>query len=88
MLAVLQPANSPFYFFTARKDDSGRHLFATTNEEQNANQALIDSGEDLSAYDTAYTEYMQPPAEESTWIEPERSIAAVWRRDETAFQSA
>lgn len=58
MIAVLKPATSPFMFFTARKDDSGRHLFAATNEEQNANQELIESGEDLSDYDTAYTEYL------------------------------
>jgi UPF0755 protein len=84
MLAVLQPANSPFYFFTARKDDSGRHLFAATNEEQNANQALVDSGEDLSEYDTMYTEYMQPP-DESTWVNPGQSVAGLWRRDELAL---
>jgi UPF0755 protein len=58
MLAVLQPADSPFMFFTARKDDTGRHLFATTAEEQNANQERIDSGEDLSDFDSAYTEYL------------------------------
>jgi UPF0755 protein len=57
IVAVLDPATSPFMFFTARKDDSGRHLFAVTNEEQNANQELIESGEDLSEWDSAYTEY-------------------------------
>jgi cell division protein YceG involved in septum cleavage len=82
MLAVLQPASSPFYFFTARKDDSGRHLFATNNDEQNANQALIDSGEDLSDYDSAYSEYLLPVTEESTWVEPGQSIAAIWREDD------
>ena len=58
ILAVLNPADSPFMFFTARKDDSGRHLFAVTNDEQNANQQLIESGQDLSDYDTVYTEYL------------------------------
>jgi len=82
MLAVLQPAVSPYYFFTARKDDSGRHLFGVTNDEQNANQALIDSGADLSDYDTAYTEYMQPVSDDSTWVKPGTTIAGVWRRDE------
>lgn len=57
MAAVLSPATSPFMFFTARKDDSGRHLFAETNEEQNQNQQLIESGADLSEYDAIYTEY-------------------------------
>jgi UPF0755 protein len=58
MLAVLQPATSPFYLFTARKDDSGRHLFARDPAEQAANQALIDSGQDLSEYDSIYSEYL------------------------------
>jgi UPF0755 protein len=58
MLAVLSAPNTPFYFFTARKDDSGRHLFAATNEDQNANQQLIDSGADLSDYDHAYDQYL------------------------------
>jgi cell division protein YceG involved in septum cleavage len=57
-LAVLQPADSPFMFFTARKDDSGRHLFAVDNSEQNQNQELVDSGADLSEYDSVYTEYL------------------------------
>jgi UPF0755 protein len=57
MLAVLRPADSPFMFFTARKDDSGRHLFAVDLAEQTANQELIDSGADLSEYDTKYTQY-------------------------------
>jgi UPF0755 protein len=61
MLAVLRPANSPFYFFTARKDDSGRHLFAATNDEQNANQEKVDSGADLSEYDHAYDQYLTNP---------------------------
>ncbi len=85
MLAVLQPANSPFYFFTARKDDSGRHLFAATNDEQNANQALIDSGEDLSEFDSAYTEYLLPVSEESSWLDPGESVAGMWRQDERTF---
>lgn len=58
LIAVLNPANSPFYFFTARKDDSGRHLFAASNDDQNYNQQLIDSGEDLSDYDTEYQQYL------------------------------
>jgi UPF0755 protein len=61
MLAVLQPAQSPFMFFVARKDNSGRHLFAATGEEQTANQELINSGADLSEYDTKYTEYLTSP---------------------------
>lgn len=56
--AVLDPATTPFYFFTARNDDSGRHLFAASNEDQNVNQELVDSGEDLSDYDDAYLEYL------------------------------
>ncbi|MDQ2682176.1 MAG: endolytic transglycosylase MltG [Chloroflexota bacterium] len=58
IMAVLEPADSPFMFFTARLDGSGRHLFATTNEEQNVNQALVESGDDLSEYDSAYLEYL------------------------------
>ena len=58
ILAVLDPADTPFYFFTARNDESGRHLFAATNEDQNFNQNLVDAGEDLSGYDDAYLEYV------------------------------
>ena len=61
MLAVLNPADSPFMFFTARKDDSGRHLFAADGDEQNRNQELIDSGADLSEYDSAYMKYLTNP---------------------------
>lgn len=57
MLAVLNPAQSPFMFFTARNDDSGRHLFAADKDEQDRNQELVDSGADLSEYDSAYTQY-------------------------------
>ena len=56
--AVLEPADSPFYYFTARNDESGRHLFAATNDEQNYNQSLVDSGEDLSQYDSEYLQYL------------------------------
>jgi UPF0755 protein len=63
MLAVLNPATSPFYYFTARLDGSNRHLFAATNDEQNANQALIDSGEDLSRFDSEYLPYL--PSDDS-----------------------
>jgi UPF0755 protein len=83
MLAVLQPANSPFYLFTARKDGSGRHLFARDPAEQAANQELIESGADLSEYDSAYTEWLL--TEESTWISPNRTVA--WIRDESFFAS-
>lgn len=58
ILAVLDPAESPFYFFVARQDDSRRHLFATTPDEQVANQELIESGADLREYDSEYTEYL------------------------------
>jgi UPF0755 protein len=63
ILAVLQPAESPFMFFVARKDDSGRHLFAATAEEQTANQERINSGEELSEFDSAYTEYLTGPSD-------------------------
>lgn len=56
--AVLEPANTPFFYFTARNDESGRHLFAATNDEHNVNQQLVDSGEDLSEYDDEYLEYV------------------------------
>ncbi len=35
--AVLFPADSPYYFFFAKADGSGYHLFATTLEEQQQN---------------------------------------------------
>lgn len=35
--AVLFPADSPYYFFFARADGSGYHLFATTLDEQQQN---------------------------------------------------
>lgn len=54
ILAVLEPADCPYMFFTARLDGSGRHLFAVGNDDQNVNQALVESGEDLSEYDSAY----------------------------------
>lgn len=63
MTAVLDPADSPFMFFTARLDDSGRHLFAETNEGQNLNQELIASGEDLSEYDSEYLQYLPKSGE-------------------------
>ena len=56
--AVLEPAGSPFFYFTARADGSGRHLFAVTNEEQNANQAIVDSGADMSEFDDDYIDYV------------------------------
>lgn len=56
--AVLEPAESPFFYFTARNDESGRHLFAETNEDQNYNQSLVDAGADLSEFDDAYLEYL------------------------------
>jgi UPF0755 protein len=84
MLAVLDPATSPFYLFTARKDGSGRHLFARDANEQAANQALIDSGEDLSEYDSAYTEYLLSDSEGSNWITPNQTVANAWRRDDPA----
>ena len=82
MLAVLEPATSPFYLFTARKDGSGRHLFARDATEQAANQALIDSGADLSEYDSMYSEYLL--SDESTRIESGKTVADAWRRDDPA----
>jgi peptidoglycan lytic transglycosylase G len=35
--SVLFPTDSPYYFFFARADGSGTHLFATTSEEQQQN---------------------------------------------------
>jgi UPF0755 protein len=58
IIAVLNPAETPFYYFVARDDESRRHLFAATNDEQSANLQLVDSGEDLSEYDEAYTQYI------------------------------
>ncbi len=56
--AVLEPADSPFYYFTARNDGSGRHLFAATNDEQNYNQQMVNDGADLSEYDSEYLQYL------------------------------
>jgi UPF0755 protein len=39
--AVLFPAESPYYFFVAKPDDSGYHLFAATLEEQDLNVAFV-----------------------------------------------
>jgi UPF0755 protein len=78
--AVLDPANSPFYFFTARNDGSGRHLFATNNDEQNANQQLVDSGADLSEFDSEYLQYLP-----SSWIPSNSDLAmnlAAYRRED------
>jgi UPF0755 protein len=58
ILAVLSPADTPFMYFTARLDESGRHLFAVDDVEQVANQELVGSGQDLSEYDDAYIEYL------------------------------
>jgi UPF0755 protein len=35
--AVLFPSDSPYYYFYAKKDNSGYHLFATTSDEQQQN---------------------------------------------------
>lgn len=40
--AVLFPASSPYYYFFARADGSGYHLFATTPEEQQQNIDYVD----------------------------------------------
>ena len=56
--AVLEPANSPFFYFTARNDDSRGHLFAETLDDQTYNQSLVDSGADLSEFDDAYLQYL------------------------------
>ncbi|CAN5793467.1 endolytic transglycosylase MltG [soil metagenome] len=39
---VLYPAETPYYFFVARADESGMHLFAASNEEHNQNVAFVD----------------------------------------------
>jgi UPF0755 protein len=39
--AVLFPAESPYYFFVAKPDGSGFHLFAATLEEQDLNVAFV-----------------------------------------------
>ena len=47
--AVLFPQDTPYYFFVARPDDSGTHLFAATNEEHNQNVAFVDGEVDAPA---------------------------------------
>jgi UPF0755 protein len=37
--AVVEPANTDYYFFVAKGDDTGEHAFARTLEEHNANVA-------------------------------------------------
>jgi UPF0755 protein len=39
--AVLQPATTEYFYFVARNDGSGTHLFARTLDEQNANVARV-----------------------------------------------
>ena len=39
--AVLFPSESPYYFFVAKPDDSGYHLFAASLEEQELNIAFV-----------------------------------------------
>jgi peptidoglycan lytic transglycosylase G len=47
--AVLFPQDTAYYFFVARPDDSGTHLFAATNEEHNQNVAFVDGEVDAPA---------------------------------------
>ncbi|HEY8446416.1 MAG TPA: endolytic transglycosylase MltG [Thermomicrobiales bacterium] len=47
--AVLFPASTPYYYFVALKDDSGRHLFAATEAEQNQNINYINGVADSPA---------------------------------------
>ncbi len=42
--AVLFPASTPYYYFIALQDGSGRHLFAATKEEQEQNARYIQEG--------------------------------------------
>ena len=58
ILAVLNPVETPFYYFVAREDGSRRHLFAANDQEQAENLNLVKSGEDLSEYDDFYDQYM------------------------------
>ncbi|MER3438661.1 MAG: endolytic transglycosylase MltG [Chloroflexota bacterium] len=47
--AVLFPASTPYYYFVALKDGSGRHLFAATEDEQNQNINYINGVADAPA---------------------------------------
>lgn len=47
--AVLFPADSPYYYFFAKGDGSGYHLFASTGEEQQQNIDFIDGKVDAPA---------------------------------------
>jgi UPF0755 protein len=47
--AVLFPADSPYYYFFAKADGSGYHLFATTSDEQQQNIDFVDGKADAPA---------------------------------------
>lgn len=46
---VLFPAETPYYFFVARADESGMHYFAATNDVHNQNVAFVDGEVDSPA---------------------------------------
>ena len=58
MTAVLNPADSPFLYFTARNDGSRSAPVCRDYDEQQANQDFVNNDADMSEYDSAYLKYL------------------------------